>query len=178
VLQFDTNPRFTSPHLLLRIAGNLAPERVSKLEYQDQAFSRSHGAEPAPHGQLKASDLGRSNDRRLVIVELDELGSGERLAITDRNSSSQPNHAFAGFAGAGSMLSRENTCFNADFFAAHLYAAYQGWTGECPGGDIGTAIETWWSAATSAGVYTARVYQNLNAQLWVPLWFQFQQVPY
>jgi hypothetical protein len=100
------------------------------------------------------------------------------LQIADRDSSAQPYHAFAGFAGAGSMLARENTCFNADFFAAHLYAAFHGLTGECPAGDIGTAIETWWGPATSAGGYTALVYQKINTQLWVPLWFQNQQVPY
>ena len=40
-------------------------------------------------------------------------------------------------------MARENTGFNADFYAAHLYAAFNGLTGECPAGDIGAAIETW-----------------------------------
>jgi hypothetical protein len=126
----------------------------------------------------------------LMYAEASEEGGWDQLAlgddgctsgvcqVADRNSSLHPYHAFPGFAGAGSMLSRENTCFNADFFAAHLYAAFRGWTGECPGGDIGTAIETWWSAATSAGIYTSKVYEQINDQLWVPLYFQSQPVPY
>jgi len=77
------------------------------------------------------------------------------------------------------MLARESTCFNADFFAAHLYAAFRGWTGECPGGDIGTAIETWYAPpVNSPGAYTSLIYYNINVQLWVGLWFQSQSVPY
>ncbi|HJU28492.1 MAG TPA: hypothetical protein VJ718_04950, partial [Candidatus Binataceae bacterium] len=72
-----------------------------------------------------------------------------------------------------------NTCFNADFYAAHLWAAFQGFTGECPAGDIGAAIQTWYSgSASAAGSYTASVYNHLTAQDWISIYFNGVAVPY
>jgi hypothetical protein len=99
--------------------------------------------------------------------------------IADRDTSSHPEHAFPGFAGAGAMLARENTCFNADFFAAHMYAAFHGLTGECPAGDIGTAIQTWAVGHTSGpGAYTKLLYNHIRDELWVTMYFQGQRVPF
>jgi hypothetical protein len=99
--------------------------------------------------------------------------------VADRNNSSHPNHAWAGFSGAGSMLSRENSCFNADFYAAHLYAAFRGLTGECPGGDIGTAIQTWLVGRASApGSWTDQTYSALTQRSWENRFFNGQPVPY
>lgn len=98
--------------------------------------------------------------------------------VADRNSSSHPQHAFPGFAGAGAMLARENTCFNADFFAAHLYAAFHGLTGECPAGDIGAAIQTWLVGYTfTAGDYTTELYNIITSQAWIWGYFNGVEVP-
>ncbi len=90
------------------------------------------------------------------------------MQVADRGR----DHAWPGFAGAGSMLARENTCFNADFYAARLYSAFHGLTGETPAGDIGAAIQSWYSGTVSApGEYTAEVYRYLSNQSWVKLYF-------
>jgi hypothetical protein len=100
------------------------------------------------------------------------------LQVADRNSSARPYHAFPGFDGAGSMLARENTCFNADFFAAWVFASFHGIVGS-PGGDIGAAIESWYSgSATSAGSYTFSLDSILNNKSWIPWYFNGTPVPY
>jgi hypothetical protein len=97
------------------------------------------------------------------------------LQVADRGSS----HAFLGFSGAGQNLSRENTCFNGDFYAGHLYAVFHGMTGEAPAGDIGAAIQAWYSGyVTSAGAYTQSVYGHLTNQDWVGYYFGGQVIPY
>jgi len=81
--------------------------------------------------------------------------SGGLFMVADRGA----YHAFPGFGGLGSMLARENTCFNADFYAAYIYSAFNGLLTGVPGGDIGTAIQSWASnPATSAGAYTEYIY--------------------
>jgi hypothetical protein len=109
----------------------------------------------------------------------DDGCSGGVCQIADRNTSLRPEHAFAGFAGAGSMLARESTCFNADFFAAHTYAAFHGLTGECPAGDIGAAIQTWAVGESKAsGSYTKLLYSHIDNRLWMSMYFQGQAVAY
>jgi hypothetical protein len=109
----------------------------------------------------------------------DDGTSSGVLQISDRDSSQHPSHAFPGFSGAGSMLARENTCFNADYYAAHLYAVFHGLTRETPPGNIGTAIQCWFVGHVSApGPYTAEVYQKLAARSWEKLYFSGKAVPY
>jgi hypothetical protein len=99
--------------------------------------------------------------------------------VADRNSDSHPTHAWPGFQGASSMLSRENACFNADFFAAHLYSAFHGLTEECPGGDIGIAIQTWLvGQASASGEWTEKNYSALSARTWEKRFFNGEQVPF
>jgi hypothetical protein len=123
----------------------------------------------------------------LLYAEATEESGWDQTAVGDSGRSSGvfqvadrgANHAFPGFSGSGSMLARENTCFNADFYAAHLYSAFHGLTGETPASDIGTAIQSWFSGyVSSPGVYTAQVYNHLSTQDWVVLYFGGIQVPY
>jgi hypothetical protein len=98
--------------------------------------------------------------------------------VADRNSNARPYHAFPGFDGAGSMLARENTCFNADFFGAWVFASFHGIVGS-PGGDIGVAIQSWYSgSATSAGSYTFSFDSILNNNSWIPWYFNGTPVAY
>jgi len=108
-----------------------------------------------------------------------EVGDNGRsagvLQVADRGA----GHEWPGFSGSGSMLARENTCFNADFYAGRLYSAFHGLTGETPPNDIGTAIQSWFSGTTSSpGDYTAQVYDALTNRTWVTLEFGGEQVPY
>jgi hypothetical protein len=111
----------------------------------------------------------------------DQTGIGDNgrssgvLQIADRGD----YHAFAGFTGSGSMLARENTCFNADFYAAHLYSAFHGLTGETTAGDIGRALQSWYSGSVSSpGPYTASVYDALKNRSWVTHQFGGKPVPF
>ena len=98
--------------------------------------------------------------------------------VADRNTVDRPYHAFPGFEGGGANLARENTCFNADFYAGHLYAAFNGLTGECPAGDIGAAIETWLvGSAQSAGAYAAEVGFFVENETWISWYFSGVYVP-
>jgi hypothetical protein len=100
------------------------------------------------------------------------------LQVADRNTAHSPYHAFPGFDGGGANLARENTCFNADFYAAHLYAAFNGLTGECPAGDIGAAIGTWLVGHTSSGgSYFVEVYSLMVEQVWISRTFAGAYVP-
>jgi hypothetical protein len=80
--------------------------------------------------------------------------SGGILQVADRGA----NHAWPGFSGTGSMLARENTCFNADFFAGRMWAVFNNGkaaslTGECSNVlDIGGAIQTWLDGSATCGV--------------------------
>jgi hypothetical protein len=86
--------------------------------------------------------------------------------VANRNTSSRPNDAWPGFTGSGANLSRENTCFNADFFAAHLYAGH---TAENPGGDV---------QALSPGSWTTTLYGSVQSRDWQARFFNGQSVPY
>jgi hypothetical protein len=114
----------------------------------------------------------------------DQTGLGDAgcssgiLQVADCNNAQKPNHAFPGFSGAGANLARENTCFNADFYAAHLWAAFHGLTGETPAGDIGAAIQSWDTGnAPTAGSYTAQIYNILSNQGWISA-FNGASVPF
>jgi hypothetical protein len=116
-----------------------------------------------------------------VESEWDQTGIGDNggssgvLQVADRGD----NHAFAGFTGSGSMLARENTCFNADFYAAHLYSAFHALTGETTPGDIGRALQSWYSGyVSSPGSYTASVYDALRNRSWVTHQFSGNLVPF
>jgi hypothetical protein len=105
-------------------------------------------------------------------------GSGDEDAglfqIGDRGA----NHAYPGFDGYGANLARENSCFNADFWGAWIWAAYRGIVGS-PGGDIGVAIESYPDGyATSAGPYTQGVYSYLTQQIWLSWFYNGVPVPY
>jgi hypothetical protein len=106
-------------------------------------------------------------------VTLGDYGTSSGvLQLADLNTTQKPNHAFPGFAGLGADLSRQNTCFNADFYGAHLYASWKGLNGEVTNGDIGTAIQSWYQGAAAApGTYTSSVYSFIDGQTWVSMYF-------
>ena len=94
--------------------------------------------------------------------------------VADRGAT----HAFPGFTGAGSNLASENSCFNADFFAAWLWGTYNGQT-SAGSGNVGTAIESWASPyATSPDGYADTIWGILTNQDWIPWYFSGQNVPY
>ena len=101
--------------------------------------------------------------------------------VADLNTSTRPYHAFNGFTGLAANLSRENTCFSADFWAGHLYAAFHGLTGECAGKtlDIGGAIQTWadGSGTCGSGNYTTIMYNSITSQDWVKRFFGGTALP-
>ncbi|MBV8773009.1 MAG: hypothetical protein JO166_11890 [Deltaproteobacteria bacterium] len=114
----------------------------------------------------------------------DAGGSSGVLQVADRpaNRPGGEDHAFPGFAGAGSMLARESTCFNADYYAGHLYAVYHGlMVGQkTPPGDINAAIQEWfigWTA-TAPGPYSQKVCTVLARHEWTTKFFRGQNVPY
>jgi hypothetical protein len=111
----------------------------------------------------------------------DNGASSGVLQLADRNTVQQPSHTFPGFAGAGLNLSRENNCFNADFYAGHLYAAWRGMTPSydaCPVGDIGACIQVWFSGTvTGAGTYTTSVYNHITSKDWISIYFSGTPVP-
>ena len=77
------------------------------------------------------------------------------------------------------MLARESSCFNADFWAARLFATFHGITGQSPSGDIGSAIQSWYDgSAWSPGSYTSEVYNFMDDQQWSPWYFNGGWVPY
>lgn len=111
----------------------------------------------------------------------DQTGVGDQgrssglFQIADRGA----NHAYPGFEGGGSMLARESSCFNADFWAGRLFATFHGITGQSPSGDIGAALQSWYDGtAWSAGAYTSTVYSILDNQSWRPWYFGWAWVPY
>ena len=89
------------------------------------------------------------------------------------------NHAYPGFSGYGSNLSRENTCFNAEFYAAIIYGIYTGVIAKAPPGDIGAAIESWYSGyAPAADGYANVIYGYMGNRNWESWYFGGQPVPY
>ncbi len=110
----------------------------------------------------------------------DQTGLGDNglssglTQIADRDSSAAPDHAFPGFSGAGSMLARESSCFNVDFFAARLFAAYHGKT-DYGAGDISQAIASWNS---NSSVYVTNTYHDLSNRTWIGQAFYGSAVPY
>lgn len=114
----------------------------------------------------------------------DAGGSSGVFQVADRpaNRPGGDDHAFPGFAGAGSMLARESTCFNADYYAGHLYAVYHGlMVGQkTPPGDINAAIQEWfigWTA-TAPGPYSQKLCSVLARHEWTTKFFGGQNVPY
>jgi hypothetical protein len=114
----------------------------------------------------------------------DAGGSSGIFQVADRpaNRPGGADHPFPGFTGAGSMLARESTCFNADYYAGHLYAIYHGlMTGQkTPPGDINAAIQEWfigWTA-TAPGPYSQQVCKVLTHHEWTTKFFNGQTVPY
>jgi hypothetical protein len=107
----------------------------------------------------------------------DQTGIGDNgtssglMQVADRGA----NHSFPGFSESGAMLARENTCFNADFFAAWLFAAFHGLTGENRGGNITAAIQSY---NPSSAVYISNTYDALTNRLWITRQFGGVPVPY
>lgn len=94
------------------------------------------------------------------------------LQVGDRNTKSDPYHAFPGFTGAGANLARESTCFNADYYASYEWATFNGLTGFAPANDVGAMIQSWYEGnTTGAGSYTTLVYGHITSQDWVELYF-------
>ena len=114
----------------------------------------------------------------------DEGGSSGVFQVADRpaNRPDGADHAFPGFTGASSMLARESTCFNADYYAGHLYAVYHGLMigQKTPAGDINAAIQEWYTGwtATAPGPYSQQVCRVLANHAWVEKFFNGQTVPY
>lgn len=111
----------------------------------------------------------------------DNGGSSGIFQVADRNTSQQPNHAYPGFDGSGANLARENTCFNADFWAGRLFSTFHGLTGQSPAGNVDAAIESWYAGtAQSGGSYTNSVYYYMdNGPItWERWYFGGQNVPY
>ncbi|GEM_PF-2983559 len=113
----------------------------------------------------------------------DQTGIGDNgrssglMQVPDRD---RPHHGYPGFGGLGAMLARENSCFNADFFAGRIYSIFHGLSSDmAPGGDIGIALQSWYSGHTnSAGPYTAAFIDTLTNRLWVSREFDGIAVPY
>ena len=123
----------------------------------------------------------------LLYAEVTVESSWDQTAVGDYGRSSGllqvadrgDGHAFPGFDGGGSMLARESSCFNADFWAGRLFAAFNGITGQSPAGDIGAAIESWYAgSAWSAGGYASYVYSMMDNQQWSSWYFWGAWVPY
>ena len=54
------------------------------------------------------------------------------LQVADRNTASKSQHAPPGFTGSSASIARQNTCFNADFYSAQLWAVFNGQLGKGP----------------------------------------------
>ncbi len=112
----------------------------------------------------------------------DQGGSSGVFQVSDRpaNRPGGEDHAFPGFKGAGANLARENTCFNADMYAGHLYAVYHGIsTQPTPAWNIDAAVQGWFQYdASGAGPYSRRICGFLNSQAWKRKFFNGQSVPY
>ncbi len=104
----------------------------------------------------------------------DNGGSSGVLQVADRNT--RPYHAFPGFSGAGSMLARENTCFNADFYAAWIYLVFHG-LGKTSWGDgnILAAVGSW---DDNSPLYVSAWTYALSNQTWKTRAFGGAFVPY
>ena len=105
----------------------------------------------------------------------DQGGSSGLMQVADRGY----NHTYPGFSGYGANLARENTCFNVDFYAAIIYGIYTGVIAKAPAGDIGAAIESWYSGyASAADGYANTIYGYMGNQAWVNRYFGGNPVPY
>jgi hypothetical protein len=102
--------------------------------------------------------------------------------VADRNTTDRPDHAFPGFSGLSANLARENTCFNADYWAAHTYSVFHGLTGECKTPlDIGGAVQAWYDGSATcknggAG-YTAGVWNHIDSRDWQSTFFNGATLP-
>jgi hypothetical protein len=133
----------------------------------------------------------------LLYAEANNEGDWDQTAIGDNGRSSGilqvadrgANHAWPGFEYTSTQnLARESTCFNADFFAAHLWSAFNHGTappltGECSGVtlDIGGAIQSWFDGSATCGdgaQYLADFDSALNSKIWESRFFGGNPVPY
>lgn len=126
----------------------------------------------------------------LLYAEATQEGDWDQTSIGDNGTSSGvfqvadrgTNHAFPGFSGAGANLARQNTCFNADYWAAHLYSAFHGLSGECSGPlDIGGAIQTWYDGSATCknggADYTTGIWNRINTRDWQAHYFNGATLP-
>lgn len=148
-------------------------------------YARIDGACPLTNATTAMAAQWAANkwgiNPKLLYAEAVQEGDFDMMSLGDNGRSSGvwqvadrgSGHAFPGFSGAGANLARENTCFNADFYAGHLYAAFQGWTNEgATKGDIGASIQSWFQGTVSgAGSYTSEVYGHLSSQDWIPKYY-------
>lgn len=97
----------------------------------------------------------------LQSADGDAGGSHGLFQVADRpaNRPGGATHFFPGLE--NSMLAQESSCFNADYYAGHLYAVYHGlMTGQqTPPGNLTDAIQEWFSGfrSTGSGSYSAKV---------------------
>jgi hypothetical protein len=118
---------------------------------------------------------GTSGESEWDQTSIGDNGQSSGLfQIADRGAT----HAFPGFSGSGSMLARENSCFNADFYAAYMYAAFNGLIGGTGGGNIGTAVQSWgYGPTTSPGGYSDYIFSAISTTWWAVL-FDGIAIPY
>lgn len=127
----------------------------------------------------ETSQEGKWDNTELGDVA-DGIGTSSGLMqVSDRNTASNPSHSFPGFTGISANLARQNSCFNADVYAAHLWATFNGYA-PIPGRNIGWAIETWYEGfnAKGPGAYTQAIRNHLISADWRNLYFQGQPVAY
>jgi hypothetical protein len=74
-------------------------------------------------------------------------------------------HGWAGLL--SSDLPAENTCFAADFFAGHLFAAYHGLTGETGACNLNAAVQTWLNGRGGGNSWSNQITQAINTQAWM-----------
>ncbi len=103
-------------------------------------------------------------------------GSAGLFQIADRDTSVSPNHAYPGFSGGGSMLARESSCFNADFYAAFIYSAFHGLIGGGAGqNNILGSVQLW---DPGVSIYVPAFNSALLNQSWETRAFGGAFVPY
>ena len=144
-------------------------------------------ANPTTAEAMQWAGLKWGMNPALLYAEATVESGWDQTAIGDNGNSSGimqvadrgANHAYPGFSGYGQNLARENTCFNAEFYAAIIYGIYTGVIAKAPAGNIGAAIESWYTGSASApdGYYNT-VVSNMSNQNWVNLYFGGQSVPY
>src|SRR5262249_54973653 len=98
--------------------------------------------------------------------------------VSDCNPPQRPHHSIRGLATGepGHPLPSENTCFNADLWAAFLYKHY---TSGCGIGDLPVAIQQWDNRrACTPGRFAQRNCASLATHNWNIRFFNGDPVPY